>query len=110
MLTGIPIYLIIKERVGSDPFGAPICEEKKIRVDNVLVAPVNSDDVVNQLNVTGRRAEYILAIPKNDTHNWENVEVEFFGDRWRTFGIPTKGMDHLIPLSWNTKVMVERYE
>lgn len=35
-----------------------------------------------------KRAEYELCIPKGDTHIWENRTVEFFGKKWRTFGIP----------------------
>jgi len=92
-----------------DPFGAPVVKDVEILVDNVLVAPALSDDVINQLNLTGKKAVYTLGIPKGDTHDWEDKEVEFFGQRWRTFGFVTEGIDDLIPLSWNKKVMVERY-
>jgi len=51
-----------------------------------------------------------LAIPKGDTNDWENQEVRFFGERWRVIGMPLQGIDELIPLDWNKKVMVERYE
>jgi hypothetical protein len=36
--------------------------------------------------------------------------VEFFGQRFRTIGFPTQGIEELIPLAWNKKVKVERYE
>lgn len=109
-IKGETVYLITKRKIGEDPFGAPIVQEEKVAVNNVLIAPTLSDDIVNQLELTGRKAVYTLAIPKGDTNNWENVEVEFFGERWRTFGISTMGIEHLIPLDWNRKVMVERYE
>lgn len=109
-IKGVTITLINKVEVGKDPFGAPIFEDQEIQVDNVLIAPTLSDDVVNALSLAGRKAVYTLAIPKGDAHNWENREVIFFGERWRTFGIPTQGIDELIPLAWNKKVMVERYE
>lgn len=51
-----------------------------------------------------------LAIPKGDAHEWENKEVRFFNKRWKIFGIPLEGIEDLIPLEWNKKVMVERYE
>ena len=79
-------------------------------MDNVLVSPTKTEDIVNTLDLTGKKAVYTLAIPKNDTNNWEDAEVLFFGERWRTFGFVTQGIDHLIPLDWNKKVMVERYE
>ncbi len=110
MLKGITVILVSKQKTGEDPFGAPVYGEVEIAVDNVLVAPTSSDDMVNQLNLTGRKAVYTLAIPKGDENAWENQEVRFFGERWRVFGIPLQGIDDLIPLSWNKKVTVERYE
>lgn len=109
-IKGITVTLINKQEVGRDPFNKPIYEDVEIEVDNVLVSPTSTDDVVNQLNITGKKAVYTLAIPKGDTNNWEDAEVIFFGKRWRTFGIPTEGIDHLIPLDWNKKVMVEHYD
>ena len=101
--------MVDKIQVGVDPFGKPIYDNADIEVENVLVAPVSSDDVVNQQSLTGKVAIYSLGIPKDDTHDWEDKEVKFFGQRWRTFGVPLEGMEHLIPLDWNKKVMVERY-
>lgn len=101
--------MVDKIQVGVDPFGKPIYDNADIEVENVLVAPVSSDDVVNHQSLTGKVAVYSLGIPKDDTHDWEDKEVKFFGQRWRTFGIPLEGMEHLIPLDWNKKVMVERY-
>lgn len=98
-----------KVKTGTDPFGKPIYEDKPVNVDNVLISPTSSDDIVNQLNLTGKKAVYTLAIPKGDTHEWEDKKVLFFGKRWRTFAIPLEGIENLIPLDWNKKVMVERY-
>ncbi len=30
--------------------------------------------------------------------------------KWRSFGIPSQGIEDMIPLDWNKKVTVERYE
>lgn len=109
-LKGITITLVDKVKNGEDPFGKPMYEDAEIPIDNVLISPTSSDDVVNQQSLTGRKAVYTLAIPKGDAHNWENKEVKFFNQRWRTFGIPLEGIEELIPLDWNKKVMVERYE
>lgn len=108
-IKGIEIILVDKIQVGVDPFGKPIYDDADTKVENVIVAPVSSDDIVNQQSLTGKVAVYSLGIPKDDTHDWEDKEVKFFGQRWRTFGIPLEGMEHLIPLDWNKKVMVERY-
>lgn len=109
-IRGISVTLYEQIEVCEDDFGATIYEENPIRVDNVLVLPTLGDDVINHLNLTGRKAVYTLAIPKGDTNNWINKKVEFFGETWRTFGEPVQGMEHQIPLDWNLKVQVERYE
>lgn len=108
-IKGITVTLISKQETGRDPFGEPIYEDVEIEVDNVLISPTTSDDIVNQMTLTGKKAVYTLAIPKGDTNNWEDQEVRFFGEKWRVFGVPLQGIDHLIPLDWNKKVMVERY-
>ena len=109
-IKGITVTLINNKEVGRDPFDNPIFEDVEIAVDNVLVSPTSSDDIVNTKDLTGRTAVYTLAIPKGDTNTWENQEVRFFGERWRVFGIPLQGIEEMIPLDWNKKVMVERYE
>ena len=109
-LKGITVTLINKVQTGTDSFDNPIYEDVEIEVDNVLVSPTSTDDVVNTMDLTGRKAVYTLAIPKGDTNDWENQEVRFFGERWRVIGMPLQGIDELIPLDWNKKVMVERYE
>lgn len=108
-IKGITIQLIEQVKTGTDPFGNPIYEDKPVDVENVLVSPTSSDDVINQQSLTGKVAVYTLGIPKGDTHEWEDKEVLFFGKRWRAFGFPTEGIEHMIPLDWNKKVMVERY-
>lgn len=107
---GIPITLIDKQVISVDPFGSPVVKDVEILVDNVLVAPATTEDVTSQMSLTGKKISYTLGIPKGDMHDWENKEVRFFGKRWRTVGIPLEGIESMIPLEWNKKVMVERYE
>lgn len=108
-LKGITVTLIEKVESEKDPFGSPLFTEKEIEVENVLVSPTSTDDVINQLSLTGKKVAYTLAIPKGDAHNWVNTQVKFFGETWQTVGYPIEGIEELIPLDWNKKVMVERY-
>lgn len=110
LLKGTTVWLILKTGTGKDAFNREITEETRIQVDNVLISPVSQTDVaiINELSLNGKKVKYQLAIPKGDTNRWEDAEVEFFGERWRTVGFSTIGMDELIPLDWNRKVMVER--
>lgn len=109
-MRGITITLHNKVQTGTDEFNAPIYSDQDVSVDNVLVGEPSGDEIVQDLNLYGKRLAFVLAIPKGDTHDWTDVEVSFFGQKFRTYGEPTQGMDHLIPLSWNKKVKVERYE
>ena len=108
-IKGIEVTLFTKKEIGKDPFGAPILKDIEVVVPNVLVSPTTSDEIVNNLELHGKKAIYTLAIPKTDNNNWEDCEVRFFGEKWRTFGMSLEGIEHLIPLDWNKKVMVERY-
>ena len=111
MLKGITVTLYDRTKTGVDPLNHPTYKETPIQVDNVLVAPVSSTEALETYNLTGRTAVYQLGIPKGDTHEWTaGKKVRFFNADWRIIGIPTMGIEAMIPLSWNTKVQVERYE
>lgn len=110
-IKGITVTLYDLVRTGTDMLNKPIYAETPVQVDNVLVAPVSSTQQLETFSLTGRLATYQLGIPKGDTHNWKaGKRVSFFGADWRIIGIPTKGIEDLIPLGWNAKVQVERYE
>lgn len=108
MISGIIIQLAIKTATGDvDGFNRAIRKKTWEEVQNVLVSPLSDTEVLDTLNLTGKKAIYQLAIPKGDTHDWENTEVKFFGQTFRTIGKPTEGIESNIPLSWNKKVKVE---
>lgn len=110
MLKGTEIILYKQNITGTDLFGAPIIEETEEVINNVLIAPVNSDDLVNELSITGKKVEYKLAIPKEDENSWTNCRVKFYGQIWKVVGTPAEGLGNLMPLAWNKIVKVERYE
>ena len=108
-MRGITVTLYEKTQTGTDELNKPIYAETPVRVDNVLVAPISSQELPELVDLTGKKVEYNLAIPKGDTHVWEDRKVEFFGKTWQTIGFVTEGIEELIPLAWNKKVMVARY-
>lgn len=108
-MKGVTVTLHKKTQTGTDDFGAPIYSDSTILVDNVLIGEPTSEQIMQELNMHGKRLAYVLGIPKGDTHVWTDTEVEFFGQKFRTYGEPTQGIDYLIPLAWNKKVKVEHY-
>lgn len=111
MIQGITVSLEIRgEETGRDTFNEPIYGQTWEDVANVLVAPVSADDVITTLNLTGKKAVYQIAVPKGDGHVWEGRLVKFFGHTWQIFTFAEEGIEANIPLSWNAKYKVERYE
>lgn len=111
-MKGTTIQLLEKVQTGVNPVNEPIIVEHWIEVAGVLVGQPTTDDVTNTLQLYGKRVEYVLGIPKGDTHNWVNTEIILpapFTGRFRTIGYPITGEPENIPLGWGQNVKVERY-
>ena len=110
-MRGITVTLYEKTLTGRDALNHPVYSETAVQVDNVLVAPMSDEEVLQMYTLTGRKAVYQMGIPKGDAHEWTaGKRVSFFGENWRIVGLPEEGISELVPLAWNKKVRVERYE
>lgn len=109
LIRGIDVTLYERTKTGTDDFNAPLYEDIPVTVHNVLVSPTAAEDVVNDLQLHGKRSEYELCIPKDDAHTWEDCRVDFLGQSWRVFGPVREYIEANVPLAWNRKVRVERY-
>lgn len=110
-MKGVNVILYDRVVTGHDALNHPIYAETAQTVENVLIAPMSTNEILENYNLTGRKAVYQLAIPKGDAHDWTaGKRVDFFGKSWRIIDIPEEGIEDLIPLSWNKKVRVETYE
>lgn len=110
MIKGITVILINQVETGVDEFNHPVYKEESTTIDNVLVYPASTTEIIDTLNLIGKRVVYNIAIPKGDMHNWKDQRVKFFGETWRVVGFPQKGIEENIPLDWNEKWQVERCE
>lgn len=108
-LHGITIQLYKRTVTGKDAFNRPTYTETIVNVENVLIGEPSTQEIVDTLNLTGKKLAYTLAIPKGDTHDWTDVSVSFWGEKFRTIGEPTQGIEAMIPLDWNKKVRVASY-
>ena len=112
MIQGITIILVEQVQTGVDDFNCAVYEDRPVEVDNVLVAPASSAEILDVLNLTGRKAVYTLAIQKGDAHSWEGCKVilpEPFAGTYQVIQIPLAGIESMIPLAWNKKIIVEKY-
>lgn len=108
-MKGTTVQLVVKTQTGADPIGVPEYTEELVNVDDCLVGQPTTDDVNNTISLYGKKIEYVIGIPKGDTHNWVDAEVIIWGERFRTIGYPQTGIQENIPLRWGQNVRVERY-
>lgn len=109
-IKGITVTLINKIETGKDGFGHPVYKESRVNVKNVLVAPAGTTEIVDMFNLTGKKGVYNLAIPKEIIMFGRTRKLKFFGELWQVIGLAQEGIADNIPLSWNQKWMVARYE
>lgn len=111
MIKGIDVVLIERTSTGKkDDFNMEVFENEPVIIHNVLVGSPTSEEIVDTLNLYGKKIDYVIAVPKGDNHIWENSRVKFFGRTFEVVGIPTMGIEENIPLCWNKKVKVEAIE
>lgn len=111
-IKGEPIILYETTVTGEDDFGAEIVEETPVTINNVVIGQPTSEDILAEINLSGKQISYNLAIPAGDDHDWKGKTVEFYGKKWRTIGEPTQYMVGFMGKSfpWNKQVRVEVYE
>lgn len=105
----ITVQLAVKSSTETDAFGAPIETETLVDIPGCLVGQPTSDELNDGLSLYGKQIAYVIGVPKGDEHDWVDTEVVFFGERFRTIGYPTTGIQGNIPLKWGKNVKVERY-
>lgn len=110
MLKGITVTLYEKTQDGVDAFNHPQYIETPVTVADVLVAPATNDDVITSTDLYGKKAVFVLGIPKGDTHEWEDARIDFFGKSFRSFGPIVEGIEANVPTRWHKKIYVDRYE
>lgn len=107
---GMTIQLEALTELTADAFGVPTYSSEWISVDNVLVGQPTDSEIADAMRLWGKKAVYTLGIPKGDTHVWEaGTKVRFFGETFLIFGHTIQGIEDMVPLDWNKKVMVEGF-
>ena len=109
-MKGITVKLWERTQTGTDAFNDPVYALTSTSVDNVLVGQPITEEVTSSTDLYGKKIEYMLGIPKGDTHDWTDTAVEFFGRTYRTFGDVIEGIEANVPTPWHKKVRVCRYE
>lgn len=109
LIQGTEVVLYDRVQTGVDGFNAPVYDEIPVTVENVLICPVTTTDIVAEDQMQGKKQEYEICIPKKDNHIWEDRKVEFSGSLWQTFGFVQTWQAENTPGPWNRKIKVKRY-
>lgn len=109
-MTGCTVGLRVRTQTGTDAFNDPVYSTQTESVANVLVGQPTTDEVTSGIDLYGKKTEFMLGIPKGDSHDWEDTTVEIFGKVYQTFGSVIQGIEANVPTPWHKKVRVCRYE
>lgn len=107
-MRGITVLLHVKTQTGVDSYNNPVYSDDTVAVEDVLVGQPSTEEALSTISLYGKRVEYMLGLPKGDEHQWEDTEVEFFGQKFKTFGGVMQGIEANVPTRWHKKVRVER--
>lgn len=77
MIKGIPVKLYERTASGTDTFGHPIYTETPVTVEDVLVAPASTTEVLDMLNITGKKQSTISQFQKEIRTTGKTVEWIF---------------------------------
>lgn len=64
MIKGIDVTLYERTQTGEDDFGAAVYSETPVTVHNVLVGEPETADLVNELQLYGKRLAYVWQSPR----------------------------------------------
>ena len=110
-MQGVSVTLYERQSTyNTDAFNNKIYATKAETVDNVLVGQPTTDEITSSIDLYGKKIEYMLGLPKGDSHDWENSRVTIVGKDYMTFGAVIEGIEANIPTPWHKKVRVCRYE
>ena len=103
------VLLHVKTKTGVDEMNNPVYDDSTVEVSGVLIGQPTTEEVTSSVALYGKRLSFVLALPKGDTHDWTDTEVEFWGRKFRTYGDVVEGIEANVPTPWHRKVMVERF-
>lgn len=110
LIKGRDITLIEKIVTGEDIFGQPTHSEVEHVVKNVLIVVDEATGIATADGYHGKKQVATIAVPKGDTHHWEDSDVIWNGKRFTIYGLPKTADEYHIPLDWGKVYKAEHYE
>ena len=108
LLEGETVVVIHRAEVGRGAGNTPIYTEVEEAVDDVLVSPASTSDVIESNRPDGTELVYRLDFPKTWTRSLRGCRVRVRGEEFHVAGDPRPFLGSLTPGRWNRPVNVER--
>lgn len=105
-MKGEKVTIITKQAVSKDILGNVVFAETEEQVDNVLVAPGEAADVIDDMRPDGTEVHYTLYFPKTFKGHLETGEIIVRGERLQVVGHPDRFDVGNCPTEWNMVVKV----
>ena len=110
VLNQTTIQIKTRTQTGVDELNRPTYEVVWEDVSGCVVGSPTSDDVKNELNMSGKRIAYEILLPNEDAHTWAGSEVKIKGKPYRVIGDVKESFVSLPHIPCNKLISVEAYE
>lgn len=99
-MRGETVCVHARVQTGTDDLNDAVWEDVELEVDNVLVAPGASQDVVSSMRPDGVQVRYTLYFPKTFDGRLEHCSIDVRGERLDVVGSPRRFDKVNCPTEW----------
>ena len=110
VLNQTTIQIKTRTQTGVDELNRPTYEVIWEDVSGCVVGSPSSEDVENEMNLSGKRIAYEILLPNNDTHTWAGTDVKIQDKPYRVIGDVKESFISFSHIPCNKLISVEAYE
>ena len=110
VLNQTTIQIKTRTQTGVDAFNRPTYTDAWEDVAGCVVGSPSSEDVENELNLSGKRIAYEIFLPNGDTHTWNGTSVMIGSREYRVIGDARESFVSFPHIPCNKLISVEAYE
>lgn len=109
VLNQTTIQIKIRTQVGVDELNRPIYKETWEEIAGCVVGSPSSEDIENEINLSGKRIAYEIFLPNKDTHTWTGASVKIKDKEYRVIGDVKESFVRFSHIPCNKLISVEAY-
>lgn len=110
VLNQTTIQIKTRTQTGKDALNHPTYAEEWEDVSGCVVGSPSTEDIENEMNLSGKRIAYEVFLPNEDTHPWAGASVRIKGKEYRVIGDVKESFVSFSHIPCNKLISVEAYE